>query len=157
MLLTKAIGALPQTHPLSILAPRCDELAGGKGGEKATACRGRLGAWLDRQLSHDDIVLNATATFRAPRAARGRLYEAPFLFNVECAALLCAYTRLLTRAPPHATRQLLLKCTCAVRAGIALETVDGAAPWSTLAVARPSATSSSVPVCNLFNLHGGGG
>ena len=57
----------------------------------------------------------------------------------------------------HATRQLLLKCTCAVRAGIALETVDGAAPWSTLAVARPSATSSSVPVCNLFNLHGGGG
>ena len=69
MLLTKAIGALPQTHPLSILAPRCDELAGGKGGEKATACRGRLGAWLDRQLSHDDIVLNATATFRAPRAA----------------------------------------------------------------------------------------
>ena len=96
MLLTKAIGALPHTHPLSILAPRCDELPGGKAGEKARACRGRLGAWLDRQLLHDDIVLNATATFRAPRAARGRLYEAPFLFNVECAALLCAYTRLLT-------------------------------------------------------------
>ena len=96
MLLTKAIGALPQTHPLSILAPRCDELPGGKAGEKASACRGRLGAWLDRQLLHDDIVLNATATFRAPRAARGRLYEAPFLFNVECAALLCAYTGLLT-------------------------------------------------------------
>ena len=33
MLLTKAIGALPQTHPLSILAPRCDELPGGKAGE----------------------------------------------------------------------------------------------------------------------------
>ena len=109
MLLTKAIGALPQTHPLSILAPRCDELPGGSAGEKAAACRGRLGAWLDRQLSHDDIVLNATATFRAPRAARGRLYEAPFLFNVECAALLCAYTRLLTRVPPHATRQLHFK------------------------------------------------
>ena len=40
-------------------------------------------------------MLNATATFRAPRAARGRLYEAPFLFNVS-APLLCACTRLLT-------------------------------------------------------------
>ena len=124
VLLTKAIGALPHTHPLSILAPRCDGdggsgggggngggggSGGGGGGEQRAACRRRLDGWLSRSLSHGDMVLNATATFRAPLPMRHRLYEAPFLFNVECAALLCAYTRLLAKAPPHATRQAAFK------------------------------------------------
>ena len=107
VLLTKAIGALPHTHPLAILSPRCD--AGGAPTESRAACHRQLDGWLARSLSHGDMVLNATATFRAPLPMRHRLYEAPFLFNVECAALLCAYTRLIAKAPPHATRQAAFK------------------------------------------------
>ena len=88
LLLNKAMSELPHTHPLSILSHKCAD----------EACRRRLADQLNFTLRHSDVPLNATASFRAPLDVRNRYFTSPFVFNVECNALLCAYTRVLASA-----------------------------------------------------------
>ena len=92
---------MPESHPIRILAAEC-VAAHPKDLAQAEACKTRLATRLDLSLSHDVLALNETATFRAPRAERDALYSKPFVFNIECAALLCAYTRVLAARPPYA-------------------------------------------------------
>ena len=40
-----------------------------------------------------------------PLAARTAFFSKPFVFNIECAALLCAYTRVLASEAPYALAQ----------------------------------------------------
>lgn len=90
---------LPHTHPLAIVSSHC----------KDEGCRERLASQLNFSLSSTDLALNTTAYFRAPLDMRARYFSSPFVFNVECNALLCAYTRVLASAQPYASRQRLFK------------------------------------------------
>ncbi|KAL1524290.1 hypothetical protein AB1Y20_019193 [Prymnesium parvum] len=99
LLLTKAMLELPHTHPLAIAAPKCS----------SDGCAARLAAQMNFSLFHADVALNATASFRAPLDVRARYFSSPFVFNVECNALLCAYTRVLAASQPYAARQHAFK------------------------------------------------
>jgi hypothetical protein len=100
LLLLKAMRELPDTHPYAILGAHCR--AGTRTPAEADACRERLSRRVELSLHHESVALNSTATFRAPAEGREKLYSQPFVFNVECAALLCAYTRILAAHRPYA-------------------------------------------------------
>ena len=100
LLLLKAMRELPDTHPYAILGAHCR--AGTRTPAEADACRERLSRRVELSLHHESVALNSTATFRAPSEGREKLYSQPFVFNVECAALLCAYTRILAAQRPYA-------------------------------------------------------
>ena len=105
LLLTKAMLELPSTHPVAILTDECQSAHRGKPRAEAAAaahaCRSRLAARHNLSLSDATLLLNATASFRSPLASRRELFSKPFVFNIECAALLCAYTRVLASEPPY--------------------------------------------------------
>ena len=107
LIITRAAHELPHTHPYSILQPRCADAPAAQGGREA--CTSRLATWLNISMSHRDVALNASANFRSDPASRRRLFASPFIFNIECSALLCAYTRVLTHEPPYAATQRAFK------------------------------------------------